>query len=184
MNDVILWLDVETSGLSVYEHELLEVAAIPTTLDGSILGVEYSSLVRPANPIPQVIEAATPEARVMHESNGLWEDLWDNEVKTTHEVSEDLLHILDSLGSDIRAIPGGTSLNHDLAFVRIKLPDVALRLSHQIIDTTTLKLVNEMLNGTKPYMRQGAHRALPDTWDAIEEYRTHLTTMRRTNSHG
>lgn len=179
MQDAIFWFDIETSGLSVYEHELLEIAAVITDVDGVQLSASYSSLVKPHSSLPIVLEASSPEARQMHEQTGLWSDLWTvPTLKTRDQVSSDLLSLISSIGPTSRMLPGGTSLNHDLSFVRIELPDVAQRLSHQVIDTTTLKIVNERLNGAKPYIRKGAHRALPDTWDALEEYRTHISTLR------
>lgn len=182
MHDVIFWLDVETSGLSVHEHELLEIAAIITDLEGTRLMRPYTSLVKPQSSLPVVIETASPEARAMHESNRLWGDLWEGTlVKSRSEVSQDLIDLIETVAPDSTVIPGGTSVNHDLAFVRMELPDVAQKLSHQVIDTTTLKLVNEHFIDAKPFIRLGAHRALPDTWDALEEYRTHINRLRSLN---
>lgn len=182
VHDVIFWLDVETSGLSVYEHELLEIAAVITNLDGEQLTRSYTSLVRPQSSLPIILETASPDARAMHEQNGLWVELWEgHSVRTRNEVSNDLTELIDSIAPMTIAIPGGTSINHDLAFVRMELPDVAQKLSHQVIDTTTLKLVNEHFTDAKPYIRNGAHRALSDTWDAIEEYRTHINRLRSLN---
>lgn len=179
VQDVIFWFDIETSGLSVYEHELLEIAAIITDVNGTQLSNPYSTLVKPSSSLSIVLESASPEARQMHESNGLWSELWTaRELKSRAQISSDLLALIDSAKSIGKILPGGTSLNHDLSFVKMELPDVALRLSHQVVDTTTLKIVNEYLNGSKAYIRKGAHRALPDTWDALNEYRTHISTLR------
>lgn len=182
MNDLILWMDVETSGLVPYEHSLLEIAVILTDMNTNIIHEPYTALVRPAQTLSTILQSASDEAVAMHDSNSLWSDMWDfNGVKDKQQIEDELLEIVTSPSRDSVIHPGGTSLSLDLAFVRMEFPSVSRKLSHQVIDTSTIKLVDESLNGSRPYIRKGKHRALPDTWDAIEEYRHHISRLRSTN---
>lgn len=173
MEDSILWLDVETSGLDARFHELLEIGAMLTDFKGQLLAEPYSTLIAKPN-LSRVIEESSREAFEMHQKNNLWLELWDAcTVQSLHEASEGLTGLLDQAPPGL-IHPGGTSLYLDLAFVRIEFPDVTERLSHQVMDTSSLKLMAEHSRATPPFMREGLHRALPDAEDALNEYRYYL----------
>ena len=173
MEDSILWLDVETSGLDSRFHELLEIGAMLTDFTGQLLAEPYSALIAKPN-LSRVIEESSNEAFEMHQKNNLWLELWDAcAVHPLHEISSQLIELLEQAPQGL-VHPGGTSLYLDLAFVRMELPDVTERLSHQVMDTSSLKLMAEHSQATPPFMRKGLHRALPDAEDALNEYRYYL----------
>lgn len=173
MEDSILWLDVEASGLDARFHELLEIGAMLTDFTGQLLAEPYSALIAKPS-LSRVIEESSREAFEMHQRNNLWAELWESiTVQSLPEVSEELLSLLDQAPGGL-IHPGGTSLYLDLAFVRIEFPDVTERLSHQVMDTSSLKLMAEHSRTTPPFMRKGLHRALPDAEDALNEYRYYL----------
>ena len=96
----LLWVDLESTGLSTREDAIIEVAAVLTDADLNELG-RYESLVR-------LDEAgwerlmANDFVRTMHEGNGLLDALRDPatavSLPSTADVEQLLLELLDKTG--------------------------------------------------------------------------------------
>lgn len=178
MRKVITWVDVESAGTSSAIDQLLEVAAVLTDFEGNPLQEPYSALVTVKN-LTQVIESSDPTVKAMHERSGLWGDLWQCETKPPELIDCELQEFLrDEVISDSLILFGGNSPHLDRSYNELYLPGFNSMLSHRGIDVTTLSMVLQEHGGAQMFLKESAHRALPDVWDCIAEYRHYLEWVR------
>lgn len=169
--DHIIWIDVETSGDNPDLHDLLEIAALMTTMDGNVIGSEYEQLLSVSN-LSDVMSKADPHAYEMHEASGLWMDLWNNRnIKSREVVDSELCQWIDSKRlKDATLLFGGNSITLDRNFVRSNFPMTYSRISHQSIDVTSLSKALAQWVSARPHVKS-KHRALSDIRQSIADYR-------------
>lgn len=174
MQKVIAWIDVEASGTTPEIDSLLEIAAVLTDFSGEQISDSYSSLVS-LNDVARIMQNSSPIVKEMHETSGLWGDLWRGPTKNAEQIDEELLSFLQNsvdLGSVIHF--GGNSPSLDRRFTELYFPQFYRRISHRSVDVTTLSLVLQESQVAPMFHKRGEHRALSDVFDSIDEYRHYL----------
>jgi oligoribonuclease len=172
MNDQkILWVDVETSGLSPMFDTLLEVAAVMTDRNLKTIN-EFSAVIAPPNFAPVLM---ADEVRKMHLRSGLIEDILLegqplNEVEMAFRT-----FIWDSKGPSFGGEPimpplAGSSVHFDRNFLEWNFPWFTEEVSYRNIDVSTLKeLAKRWYPTITPWESTGIHRALADVRNSIAE---------------
>lgn len=198
-----LWADLEMTGLDLNEDTILEVGAILTREDLTVVS-EFERLVHCGS--AEDIHANLSEwCQDQFRRNGLLRDLdalHHSPKRTAHSLSQvekDMAQWLDAAavpesdgfgGTTTPCIMlGGTSVHCDFWFLRMKMPEVSRRLSHQVMDLTTLlKLFQLWGNMQIPNLRdnrQGRdHRALDDCQTALNIARFFMDAIKRSGSPG
>lgn len=167
MNEALLWLDVETTGLSHETDWLLEVAAIATTFDANLepLGEPFSECLT----LPEIgLRDIDPHVLEMHSTNGLW-----RACKTNGRSLSNLSGKLGATMTQWGLLDGptvylaGRSVHFDRGWLP-QLEDAAaltwrarLNLSHRHFDLTAIKAY-ATLAGIPMSVPEDAHRALDD----------------------
>jgi oligoribonuclease len=170
MNDRMVWIDCEMTGLSLVDDALIEVAALVTDSELTVLGEGIDVVIRP----PASALASMPEVvRAMHTSSGLLDEL-DGGV--TMAEAED--RVLDYVRQHVRE-PGrsplcGNSVGTDRGFLARDMPRLESHLHYRVIDVSSVK---ELARRWYPRAyfnspeKNGNHRALADIKDSIAELR-------------
>lgn len=173
MNKIIAWTDVESAGTSSEQDAFLEIAVVFTDFYGEPIAEPYSSLVTVKN-LNRIMRESDSVVQEMHEKSGLWRDLWSQEAKNPELIDCELQERLNSFSRDSIFILGGNSPFLDRRFAELYLPGFYKRISHRTVDVTTLSMVFQESGDAPMFVKRGEHRALPDVWDSIEEYRHYL----------
>lgn len=181
----LLWLDLETTGLSATDDAIVEVAW--TLTDSELRPITNSDEVK-----TMLVDLGTDEwsrlanARQivldMHTDSGLIDELQDPMLEhySLEEIASDIMNEIDvCVPSEEPIYLAGASVHFDLGFIRAWMPELASRLSHRVYDTSTLKAFFEgiVVHGVE---NEGQHRAANDVREVLEvarRYRTWTTDM-------
>ena len=191
--DVVLWADVEATGVDADCERLLEVAGVVTDMSGRTLGLEpFSCVVDLGSAVEaeRVVDGLRGRVAVMHARSGLSEQvravggsgmvagLVDMEMCAWLEECADAFVGLHG-GSSYRVWLGGNSVHADRGFVKRFLPCVYASLDHRVLDASSVDRflraggVNVAWVADSP----AAHRALPDVLGCVRQYREMLRAV-------
>ena len=191
--DVVLWVDVEATGVDADCESLLEVAGVVTDMSGRTLGLEpFSRVVDLGSTVEaeRVVDGLRGRVAVMHARSGLSESvrraggsgmvagLVDMEMCAWLEECADAFVGLHG-GSSYRVWLGGNSVHADRGFVKRFLPCVYASLDHRVLDASSVArfLRAGGVNVAWVADRPAAHRALPDVLGCVRQYREMLRAV-------
>ncbi|TVL91674.1 oligoribonuclease [Streptomyces sp. SAJ15] len=170
MNDRMVWIDCEMTGLSLADDALIEVAALVTDSELNILGDGVDIVIRP----PAKALTTMPEVvREMHTASGLLAEL---EGGTTLEDAQRqvLAYIREHVPEAGKAPLCGNSVGTDRGFLGRDMPELEVYLHYRIVDVSSVK---ELARRWYPRAyfnspeKNGNHRALADIRESIAELR-------------
>jgi len=171
VSDVLVWMDLEMTGLDPEKEVIVEIATIVTDDQLNIVA-EGPDLVVPAP--PGVLAAMDPFVIDMHTKSGLLE-LMKASTLSLEEAGRLTLEFIKSHVPEPRTVPlCGNSIGTDRRFLAKYLPDIENYLHYRSVDVSSIKeLVKRWYPGTdnvRPF-KAGTHRALDDVRQSIEELR-------------
>ncbi|MFF4606761.1 oligoribonuclease [Streptomyces sp. NPDC001339] len=170
MNDRMVWIDCEMTGLSLANDALIEVAALVTDSELNVLGDGVDVVIRP----PAEALSTMPEVvREMHTASGLLAEL---DGGTTLEAAEAqvLAYIKEHVPEPGKAPLCGNSVGTDRGFLLRDMPTLESHLHYRIVDVSSVK---ELARRWFPRAyfnspeKNGNHRALADIRESIAELR-------------
>ncbi|MFE6688029.1 oligoribonuclease [Streptomyces sp. NPDC057743] len=170
MNDRMVWIDCEMTGLSLASDALIEVAALVTDSELNVLGDGVDVVIRP----PAEALTTMPEVvRQMHTASGLLAEL---DSGTTLEAAEAqvLEYIKQHVPEPGKAPLCGNSVGTDRGFLLRDMPTLESYLHYRIVDVSSVK---ELARRWFPRAyfnspdKNGNHRALADIRESIAELR-------------
>ncbi|WP_111765941.1 oligoribonuclease [Nakamurella deserti] len=169
MNDRLVWIDCEMTGLDLKKDALIEIAALVTDSDLNILGDGVDIVIHADDEalagMPEVVVA-------MHAASGLTEEVRRSTV-TLREAEEQVLAYIREFVPDPRTAPlAGNSIGTDRGYISRDMPELDEHLHYRMIDVSSIK---ELCRRWYPriYFAQPAkgmaHRALADIKESIRE---------------
>ncbi|MFD9814731.1 oligoribonuclease [Streptomyces sp. NPDC059080] len=170
MNDRMVWIDCEMTGLSLATDALIEVAALVTDSELNVLGDGVDVVIRP----PAEALATMPEVvREMHTASGLLDEL--DGGTTLEDAQEQVLAYLRQHVPEAGKAPlCGNSVGTDRGFLHRDMPTLENYLHYRIVDVSSVK---ELARRWYPRAyfnspdKSGNHRALADIRESIAELR-------------
>lgn len=170
MNDRMVWIDCEMTGLSLAHDALVEVAALVTDSELNILGEGVEIVIRP----PAESLTTMPDVvREMHTASGLLEEL-DGGV-TLEEAEKLVLDYVREHVSEPRKAPlCGNSVSTDRGFLARDMPALEQHLHYRIVDVSSIKELSRRWYPRAYFNspeKNGNHRALADIRESIAELR-------------
>ncbi|MGE7435790.1 MULTISPECIES: oligoribonuclease [Kitasatospora] len=170
MNDRLVWIDCEMTGLDLGRDALVEVAALVTDSELNILGEGVDVIIRP----PAEALAGMPEiVRTMHTSSGLLDEL--EHGMTLAEAEERVLAYIRQYAPEAGKTPlCGNSVATDRGFLARDMPTLEGHLHYRIVDVSSIKELARRWYPRAYYnspQKGGSHRALADIRESIAELR-------------
>jgi oligoribonuclease len=177
---MLVWMDLEMTGLEPDRHVIVEIATIITDDDLSIVA-EGPDLVIHAN------EAQLAEMDDfvvdMHTSSGLLKLIQVSSV-TLEEAAQQTLDFIKQHVKKARSVPlCGNSIGTDRRFLDTYMPAIENYLHYRSVDVSTIKELARRWNPEvlkSGRQKQTNHRALDDIRESItelEHYRKHFFEM-------
>ncbi|WP_183101167.1 oligoribonuclease [Nocardioides pelophilus] len=176
MNDRLVWIDCEMTGLDLGADALIEVAALVTDFDLNVLGDGVDIIVKPpAEALDQMIDFV----RNMHEVSGLLDEL-EGGVTLAEAEEEVMTYLRAHCPAESRPPLAGNSVATDRAFLARDMAQLDAFLHYRIVDVSSIKELARRWY-PKAYFgaptKRGNHRALADIQESIEELRYYRDTV-------
>ncbi|GAA4732140.1 oligoribonuclease [Nocardioides endophyticus] len=170
MNDRLVWIDCEMTGLDLGADALIEVAALVTDFELNVLGEGIDIIVKPP---PEALDQMNDFVSEMHEKSGLTREL-DSGV-TLEEAEERVLsYIKEHCPEGSRPPLAGNTVATDRAFLARDMPTLETFLHYRIVDVSSIKELSRRWFPRAYFQapaKRGNHRALADIQESIEELR-------------
>ena len=170
MNDRLVWIDCEMTGLDLGADALIEVAALVTDFELNVLGDGVDVVVKPP---PEALEQMDDFVRSMHVSSGLLDELADG--VTLEEAEQQVLaHVKEHCPDGSRPPLAGNTVATDRSFLARDMTELESFLHYRIVDVSSIKELARRWYPRAYYAapaKNGNHRALADIQESIEELR-------------
>ncbi|NMN99245.1 oligoribonuclease [Antrihabitans stalactiti] len=177
MQDKLVWIDCEMTGLRLSTDKLIEVAALVTDSDLKILGDGVDIVIHTDDAaladMPQVVAE-------MHQKSGLTEEVRAS-TYTIEQAQELILAYIREHVPVAGTVPlAGNSIATDRGFIARDMPELDSYLHYRMIDVSSIK---ELTRRWYPRIYFGqpekglAHRALADIKESIRELEYYRKTV-------
>ncbi|HEY6315892.1 MAG TPA: oligoribonuclease [Streptosporangiaceae bacterium] len=170
MNDRLVWIDCEMTGLDIERDALIEIACLVTDAQLNLLDEGIDLIIKP----PAEALAGMPEVvREMHTTSGLLAELPSGIPLA--EAAERVLGYVRSHVTEPRKVPlCGNSIATDRWFIARDMPELDAYLHYRMVDVSSIK---ELARRWFPRAyfaspaKHGGHRALADIRESVQELR-------------
>lgn len=176
MNDRLVWIDCEMTGLDLEHDALIEVAALVTDSDLNVLGDGVDVVIRP----PAAALAQMKEfVRDMHTHSGLLKEL-EGGMEMAEAQRLVLEYVREHAPEANKAPLAGNTVGTDRGFLARDMPELESHLHYRVVDVSSIK---ELVRRWYPRVyfqapaKTGNHRALGDIRDSIEELKYYRATV-------
>ncbi len=170
VNDRLVWIDCEMTGLDIRADALIEVAALVTDFDLNVLGTGIDIVIKPP---PGALDQMADVVRAMHLSSELLAELDRGVDLATAEMAV-LDYVRVHVPEPRKAPLAGNTVGTDRLFLSRDMPMLEQHLHYRIVDVSSIK---ELARRWYPRAyfasppKGGNHRALADIQESIEELR-------------
>ena len=176
INDRLVWIDCEMTGLDLTRDALIEVAVLVTDSELNVLGEGIDVVIKPP---AEAVEQMLPVVREMHTVSGLLDELQHG--LDLADAQQRVLEYVRRHVPEARKAPlAGNTVGTDRGFLARDMPTLESHLHYRVVDVSSIK---ELVRRWYPRVyfqappKTGNHRALGDIKDSIEELRYYRATV-------
>jgi oligoribonuclease len=176
VNDRLVWIDCEMTGLDIERDALIEIACLVTDAQLNLLDEGVDVIIKP----PAEALAGMPEVvREMHTTSGLLDEL-ANGVTVAEAQDIVLGYVRGHVGEPKKAPLCGNSIATDRWFLARDMPELDGYLHYRMVDVSSIK---ELARRWYPRayfaspLKHGGHRALADIRESVQELRYYRETV-------
>lgn len=171
----LVWIDLEMTGLDPDNDRILEIATLVTDASLEVLaeGPELAIAHSQGR-----LEAMDDWNRSHHSGSGLWQRSRESAISVAEAESRTVSFLREWVEEGTSPICGN-SIAHDRRFLRRYMPELERFFHYRQIDVSTIK---ELARRWAPtisdgFRKQGAHTALADVRESLEELRYYRRFM-------
>ena len=175
---VLVWMDLEMTGLDPGRHVIVEIATLVTDDDLVVVAEGPDLVVRPTDAELAEMDAVV---RKMHTTSGLLAAMADG--VTLAEAGAATLDFIRTHVPEPRTVPlAGNSIGTDRRFLAAYLPEIEAHLHYRNVDVSTVK---ELARRWYPEAvaaaptKSGGHRAMDDIRESVAELAYYRTAVFR-----
>jgi oligoribonuclease len=177
MADLLVWLDMEMTGLDPERERIIEVATIITDGQLAVLGTGPELVIHQDD---EVLAAMDDWNKKHHGGSGLVDRVKASTISDADAEAQTIEFINKHCGAKERPVLAGNSIHQDRRFIHRYMPALDKRLHYRMVDVSTIK---ELARRWYPQLvskipqKKETHRALDDIRESIDElrfYKQHL----------
>lgn len=170
VNERLVWIDCEMTGLDYASDALVEIAAVVTDFDLNVLGEGVDLVIKPP---AEAIDRMDDFVRSMHEKSGLLAEL-DSGITLQEAEQQVLAYVREFCTEGSRPPLAGNTVGTDRAFISRDMEELDAFLHYRIVDVSSIKELSRRWYPRAYFAapsKRGNHRALADILESIEELR-------------
>jgi oligoribonuclease len=174
---VLVWMDLEMTGLEPSRHVIVEIATLVTDDELEIVEEGPDLVVHQG---PEALAQMDDVVSAMHTRSGLLPAI---EASTTslEEAGALTLEFIKRHVPEPRTVPlAGNSIGTDRRFLATHLPAIEDHLHYRSVDVSTVKELSRRwypAEVAKAPSKAGGHRALDDIRESVAELRWYRDTI-------
>ncbi len=172
---MLLWVDLEMTGLDEKTDRIIEVAAIITDYELNEIDQKHFVVYQPS----EIMDNMNDWCKDHHGKSGLTELVksgWKQETVEAELCAWIKSHFGDKKGKE-GAVLAGNSIHNDRRFIDAHLPEFAKLLHYRMVDVSSFKEVFRERYNVK-YEKKNAHRAIGDLHESIGELKHYLSFVK------
>src|SRR6201996_9215174 len=170
MNDRLVWIDCEMTGLDIERDALIEIACVVTDSELTLLDEGIDLVIKPP---AEALEQMSDVVRDMHTSSGLLADLPAG--LPLAEAADAVLGYVKQHVKEPRKVPlCGNSIATDRWFIARDMPELDNYLHYRMVDVSSIKELSRRWYPRAYFaspIKRGGHRALADIRESVQELR-------------
>ena len=170
MNDRLVWIDCEMTGLDIARDALIEIAVLVTDPELNILDEGVDVVIKPPE---ESLAQMNKVVRDMHTTSGLLEELPGG--VTLAEAEATVLDYVKRHVPDPKKAPlCGNSIATDRSFLARDMQALDAHLHYRMVDVSSIKELSRRWYPRVYFAspaKTGGHRALADITESIRELR-------------
>jgi oligoribonuclease len=174
---MLVWMDLEMTGLEPSQHTIVEIATLVTDDDLEVVA-EGPDLV--VHQPPEALAQMDDVVRKMHTKSGLLAAI-ESSTLSLEDAGAATLDFIKQHVPEARTVPlAGNSIGTDRRFLAAQLPDIEQYLHYRSVDVSTVK---ELCRRWYPDVlanapeKAGGHRALDDIRESVEELKYYRSAV-------
>jgi oligoribonuclease len=176
VRDELVWIDCEMTGLDLGKDALIEIAALVTDGNLTVLGEGVDIVIHADD---AVLDTMIDVVATMHRKSGLTEEVRASTIDVPTAEAMVLDYIRGHVKQAKTAPLAGNSIGTDRGFIARDMPALDDFLHYRMIDVSSIK---ELCRRWYPRIYFGqpekglAHRALADIHESIRELKYYRST--------
>lgn len=164
----MVWIDLEMTGLDITHDRIIEIATLVTDGELNLIAEGPNLAVHVSD---EVIAGMDEWNTTHHHRSGLVDRIRAEGVSVA-EAQAQTLNFLNEHVEPNTAPLCGNSVWNDKRFLEKEMPDIVEFLHYRMIDVSTVKeLARRWYPEVPRYDKKGAHLALDDIRESVEELR-------------
>jgi oligoribonuclease len=174
---MLVWMDLEMTGLDHTSDVIVEIATLVTDDDLNIVAEGPDLVIHQPD---EVLAKMDPFVVDMHKSSGLLDKIKSSTI-SLEEAGAATLAFIREHAPVARTVPlCGNSIGTDRRFLAAYLPEIEEHLHYRSVDVSSIK---ELVRRWHPDVltqrgwKQGAHRALDDIRESVSELQLYRTLV-------
>jgi oligoribonuclease len=176
VNDRLVWIDCEMTGLDIGGDALIEIAALVTDSELRVLGEGVDVVIRTED---AKLDGMIELVRDMHERSGLTKEVRNSTVSLAQAEQMVLDYIRRYVPDPGTAPLAGNTIATDRMFIARDMPELDNHLHYRMVDVSSVKELCRRWYPRIFYAKPDkglAHRALADIEESIRELRYYRAT--------
>ena len=176
---MLVWMDLEMTGLDPAKHVIVEFATLITDDDLNIVAEGPDIVVHASD---EQLSRMDPVVVEMHTKSGLLEEIKASEVSLEEAVDQTLAFLRAHI-AEPRTVPlCGNSIGMDRRFLAVHANAIEEFLHYRSVDVSTIKELARRWNPAalaSVAKKESSHRALDDIRESIKELQHYRQTVFR-----
>jgi len=166
---MLVWLDLEMTGLSVDKNVIIEIATVVTDDQLTEIAVGPNLIIHQSD---EVLAGMNDWCVKQHTKSGLVAAVKTSPISLAQAEDATLAFLKEY--SQQGALLCGNSIGGDREFLKRYMPQLEAFFGYRILDVSAVKECVQRWYKNNPqakFVKKDEHRALPDIYESIEELR-------------